>query len=80
MLVNEVAGTIKSIIPTIIEKYMIKKSLPWEIAIEHLYNSEFYKALENADTRLYQLTPTVLCDFLLDEKETGRITCQEVDF
>jgi len=78
MLTNETAGTVKSMVPIIVEKYMSEKSVSWDIAIEHLYNSELYKALENSNTLAHHLDPSVLCGLLVEERESGRFSLPEV--
>jgi len=70
-------GTMKMIVPEIVERYIKKCTVSWEIALERLYNSTLYKRLEEPETALYKLSPLLLCDLLIEEYETGKITWPE---
>jgi hypothetical protein len=74
---NAFAGLLKMIVPAIMDIYMKEKSQPYDIAIERLYNSRLYEALENQDTWLWHLSPLLLCDLLIEELETGHINWPE---
>ena len=65
------------IVPKIVERYMEVQSVSWDIALEHLYKSTLYKALEDPDTALWHLSPLLLCDLLIEEVSTGNITWPE---
>jgi hypothetical protein len=71
------AGKIKMIVPLIIDRYRVLKILPYDIAINHLYNSRLYEALEDEETSLWHLSPLLLCELLIEEMETGKITWPE---
>jgi len=67
----------KMIVPAIIERYIKECLVSWETALERLYNSTLYKALEDTESALYNLNPSVLCDLLIEEYETGSISWPE---
>ena len=71
------AGVLKMIVPRIVESYMKNRVVTWETAIDHLYNSTLYRALEDPETELWHLSPLLLCDILIEEIETGNITWPE---
>ena len=77
MAPNEFAGVLKLIVPKILDQYMKVQGVSWEIAIERLYNSTMYSALEDPETSLWHLSPLLLCDLLAEEVETGDITWPE---
>ena len=74
---NAFAGLLRMIVPAIVDIYMKEKSQPYDIAIERLYNSRLYEALENKDTSLWHLSPLLLCDLFIEELETGHINWPE---
>jgi len=77
MISDVFAGTLKMIVPTIVEQYMKERTVTWETAIDHLYNSTLYKTLEDPKTVLWHLNPLLLCNLLIEEIETGSITWPE---
>ena len=74
---DKFAGMMKMVVPTIVEQYMKERSVSWEVAIERLYRSTLYNKLEDPDTSLLNLSPLLLCDLLIEELETGKITWPE---
>jgi len=72
-----VSASIKTIVPDIVEQYMSKCSVTWEVALEQLYKSAMYKKLESSESELYDLSPLLLCDLLIEECKTGVITWPE---
>jgi hypothetical protein len=65
------------IVPKIVERYMRECGVSWNIAVERLYNSKLYEALEDRETSLWRLSPLLLCDLLIEESETGEIIWPE---
>jgi hypothetical protein len=74
---DKFAGIMKMTVPKIVEQYMKEAAVTWDEAIERLYNSELYEALEDKDTALWHLSPLLLCDLLIEELETGEIIWPE---
>ena len=65
------------LVPKVVEEFMAKRSCSYEAATEAMYNSKFYKALEDKKTDLWHLSPLALCEFLIEEIETEKITWTE---
>jgi hypothetical protein len=74
---SKFAGILKMIVPKIVERYMEERDVSCGVAIERLYNSKLYEALEDRETSLWRLSPLLLCDLLIEELETGKITWPE---
>jgi hypothetical protein len=74
---DKFAGILKMIVPSIVARYMKERSASWDVAIERLYNSKLYKAVEDESTVLWHLSPLLLCDLLIEELETGTLTFPE---
>jgi hypothetical protein len=74
---NQFAGLVKSIVLKIVEQYITRKGSSWKNAIESLYSSRLYAALEDEETALWHLSPLLLCDLLIEEIETGTIIFPE---
>ena len=74
---NQFASMLKIIVPAIIERFMKERGVSCDIATERLYNSTLYEALEDQDTALWHLSPLLLCDMLMEELDTGKITMPE---
>jgi len=70
--------SMKMLVPAIIEQYMNKCSLSWEIALERLYKSFLYNRLENTEVELSDLSPSHLCDLLIEEYDAGSVQSPEV--
>jgi hypothetical protein len=77
MEINKFTSLQKMIVPKIIEQYIAIKGVSWQTAIESLYMSKLYTALEDEGTALWHLSPLLLCDLLAEEVETGTITFPE---
>jgi len=67
----------KMIVPAIIEQYTKECSVTWETALERLYNSTLYKTLEDSESALHNISPSLLSDLLIEEYETGSISWPE---
>ena len=71
------AAIIRMLIPKVLEEFMSKSSYSYEAAAEAMYKSKFYKTLEDKETGLWHLSPLTLCEFLIEEVKTGKITWTE---
>ena len=66
-----------TITPPIIQRLMDERGLDAKAAADLLYESHLYETLEIEETKLWHLSPQMLCDLLLEELETGKITWPE---
>ncbi|MCL2815742.1 MAG: hypothetical protein FWD23_14185 [Oscillospiraceae bacterium] len=74
---KSISPVIAMITPGIINLLMKNRKLSLEEASDILYNSQLYKALEDAKTKLWRLGYPILFDMLEEELDTGKITFPE---
>jgi hypothetical protein len=77
MTPDEYAGILQMVVPNVIDEYIKKRDVTWEVALKSLYQSSLYEALEDKETSIWHLSPVLLCDLLIEEIETGNITWPE---
>jgi hypothetical protein len=70
---DKLYSVIALVTPGILQMLMDARSIDEKDAAGLLYSSQLYGALEDADTRLWRLSPTVLFDLLEEELATGKI-------
>jgi hypothetical protein len=61
----------------LVEKIINETGLDEDAAIEKLYCSELYAALENEETKVWHYSVPKLYSLFQDETETGRLTLPE---
>jgi hypothetical protein len=59
------------------DKIAKESNIPEDKAIEELYASQLYSALENEETKVWQYSTEKLYDLYKIEKETGRLELPE---
>lgn len=65
------------IIASLADEIMDKSNMPENKAIEELYTSQLYSALENEETKAWQYSTEKLYDLYRMEKENGRMELPE---
>ena len=65
------------LVPHVVELIMKEYSVDDEKAMEMLYDSKLYAALEDEQTKLWHLSAIALFDLFQEEQKTGMITYPE---
>ena len=71
------SSVIAMITPGILKLLMENRNIDLNKAVEILYNSKLYEALEDETTKLWRLGYPILYDMLDEELTTGKITFPE---
>jgi hypothetical protein len=61
----------------LVEKIIDETELPEDVAMEKLYSSALYSALEKEETEVWHYSVTKLYELFKEETETGRLTLPE---
>jgi hypothetical protein len=73
MTQEKLYSVIALVTPGILQSLMNNRHIDERAAAGLLYNSQVYRALEDAETRLWRLSFTELFDLLEEELTTGKI-------
>ncbi len=68
---NQFICTLTVIIQTLVTKIKKKFKISYEEALEGLYNSRLYQALEDEETKMWYFCTNDLLNMYVQEKETG---------
>ena len=71
------SSVIAMITPGILKLLMENRNIDLNKAVELLYNSKLYEALEDETTKLWRLGYPILYDMLDEELTTGKISFPE---
>ena len=58
----------------LVEKIINENGLEEDVAMEQLYSSKLYSALENEESKVWHYSVPKLYELLKEEMETGKIT------
>lgn len=65
------------IVAALVDRIAIENGISGEKAIEELYTSQLYAALENEQTKVWQYSTEKLNDLYINEKRFGRLELSE---
>jgi hypothetical protein len=70
-------ASLELLVPLIVDEVSTMRNIKYEEAINLLYSSKLYHALEYEPTKLWHLSHGALADILIEEVDTGKITIPE---
>jgi hypothetical protein len=75
--ISQFKGIRELLVPLVIREIMQSRKVDVDEAFRLLYTSFLYSKLEKEATKLWHLSSRALCDLLIEELETDRITFPE---